>query len=408
MPLRHGRHDQHNVANATFTNATALTTTSPDENIVIWQSALWAILALALNAMTQPSSADPSPTPAISFAAITVSPPPTHSAKHRATRPDDTTPRAAAFSPSVSVIFFILGPLPQAVKLAGMSNVYNTKIIGFIFLIAYLLGVYEADAVRRATRRHTDKSWLSLAVSAPRIPAHVRDRLAKLADSACTFIIVTSLVVWFVIARVVVCTSRDAGKGMDRYMESIVLLCYYQYPIMFVAVPAGLCGKWYLGQWLLRRFSVDMQPQRMRPVLHASLLYGPAVLSSFSASALSIYLFHTLKNLSSSEQEVRLGWKAYTDTKASLFTLLTYLLVLFVLGIFIPLLTYGLFLGNVLLDAMIGFEAGLEKWNEMKAEKDTAKFLYRIVVPGFTAFNLAFTVLTYAYIYDAEGTSKPG
>lgn len=236
----------------------------------------------------------------------------------------------------------------------------------------------------------------------------MRDRLARLADSACTVIIVTSLIVWVVIARVVVCTSRDAGKGIDRYLESMVLLCHYQYPIMFVAVPAGLCGKWYLGQWLLRRFSVDMQPQRMRPALHAGLLYGPAVLSSFSASALSIYLFHALRNLSSSKKEVRLGWKAYADTKASLVSLSIFLLVLFVLGIFIPLLTHGLFLGNILLDAMMGLEEGLEKWNEMKAEKDTSKFLYRIVVPGFTAFNLVFTVLTYAYICDAEGRRSQG
>ncbi|OBT40236.1 hypothetical protein VE00_08749 [Pseudogymnoascus sp. WSF 3629] len=55
-------------ANGTFTNATALPTSAcRDGSIVPWQSALWAILALALNAMTQPSSADPSPTPAISF-----------------------------------------------------------------------------------------------------------------------------------------------------------------------------------------------------------------------------------------------------------------------------------------------------------------------------------------------------
>ncbi|OBT83422.1 hypothetical protein VE02_07688 [Pseudogymnoascus sp. 03VT05] len=148
--------------NGTFTNATALPTTAcPNDNIVPWQSALWAILALGLNAMTQPSGADPSPTPAISFVrsspviclldAVSIpiwlvvgcyydeSTTNSLTSKRLATRPNRTPGSAAIFSAITSAVFFILGPLPQAIKLAGMSGVPFTKSVGFIFLVAYLL-----------------------------------------------------------------------------------------------------------------------------------------------------------------------------------------------------------------------------------------------------------------------------
>lgn len=50
----------------------------------------------------------------------------------------------------------------------------------------------------------------------------------------------------------------------------------------------------------------------------------------------------------------------------------------------------------------------LAKWDELEADKDMSKFFYRIIVPGFSACNLVFTALCYAYVYDVEGTSKLG
>lgn len=189
------------MTNTTFTNATVFVIVSPNENIVIWQSALWAVLALALNAMTQPSSADPSPTPAISLVrssplicfmdAVSIpvwlivgcyygeSASNSHASKRMATCPNCTPASAPIFSATTSAVFFILGPLPQAIKLAGMSNVSLTQSIGLIFLVAYLLGVYEVDAAHRASRRHKAKPSLSFAVKAQRIPETVRTRLAS-------------------------------------------------------------------------------------------------------------------------------------------------------------------------------------------------------------------------------------
>ncbi|KFY77603.1 hypothetical protein V499_03048 [Pseudogymnoascus sp. VKM F-103] len=421
-------------ANATFTNAAALSTTAcPDDSKVPWQSALWAILALALNAMTQPSSADPSPTPAISFVrsspvicfidAVSIpiwlavgcyygeSTTNSLTSKRLATRPNRTPASAPIFSATTSAVFFILGPLPQAIKLAGMSGVSFTKFIGFIFLVAYLLGVYEADAAHRASRRHTEKPWLSFAVKAQRIPETVRIRLACLDEVLRYYIFFVHFSLWVVVAHMVVYPSTNAGKvAADRLEESVILLTY-QLPIVFIAVPAGLWGKRHLGKWLHERFSGSVGPQRMRKVVHAGLLYGPAVLSGFSAFALSIFLFQLLKNYARSKQEVRLGWKAYADTKDSFVKLSGFILVLFVLAVCIPLLSFGLYFAKMFLDLLMEPEPEINKpklEKEADDEEDAVTTVYNIAVLGFALSNLFFAILFYAHGYVAEGTSKPG
>ncbi|KFY43345.1 hypothetical protein V495_04007 [Pseudogymnoascus sp. VKM F-4514 (FW-929)] len=410
-------------ANATCANTTALLAAAyANQNVVKWQSALWALLALAINAMTQPSIADPSPNSAISLArsspgicfidAISTltwvavgrlygeSVSNSLAAKQIATHHDLATPRTSTFSPAVSAVFFVLGPLPQAIKLAGMSNVYTTNLLGFIFFISYLIGVWESEAIRRATRHHAGQSWLSFAVRAPRIPVHVRDRLAWLSESVCSAMIVFNCGVWIGIAHAIVTTSKDPGKlSIMRIKQSAILLACYEVAVMFIALPAGLLGKWYLGKWLQGRFSERVGPRRMRPALHAGLLYGPAAFSSFSALALMIFLIKLLQNSFSSEKEVHLGWKTYADTKESLVGLSWALLVLFVLAISVPLLTVGLFMANSVLEP--------RKPEELN-ENNTYAFLYKVLLPGFAACNLIFMVLSYAYIYDDMWTSKPG
>ncbi|KFX91521.1 hypothetical protein V490_05852 [Pseudogymnoascus sp. VKM F-3557] len=408
-------------ANTTSSNTTIfLTTASGNENVVTWQSALWALLALALNAMTQPSVADPTTNSAISLARsspgiclidsistltwITVgyfygeSVSNSLAAKQMATHDGLTRPRTSTFSPAVSAIFFILGPLPQAIKLAGMSNVFFTNICGFTFFVSYLIGVWESEAVRRATRRHTGEPWLSLAAKAPRIPAHVRDRLAWHFESSCQFMIVYNCVFWVGIAHAIIFTTRDAGELSIRRVVASSKLMGLHSPLLFVALLGGLCGEIYLGKWLRQRFSESVGPQMMRPALLAGLLYGPAALSSFSSLALVIFLFQLLKNSLNSEQEVRLGWKAYADTKESLVVLSGLWGVLLVLTISISLLIVGLFMAGRVLEP--------RKRHKPK-EVEGHKLLYKAFMPGFAACNLIFMVLSYAYIYDETWTSKP-
>lgn len=421
-------------AKGTFTNATALPTTAcPDNSIVPWQSALWAVLALALNAMTQPSSADPSPTPAISLVrsspvicfidAVSIpiwlvvgcyygeSTTNSLTSKRLATRPNRTPASAPIFSATTSAVFFILGPLPQAIKLAGMSGVPLTKFVGLVFLVAYILGVYEADAAHRASRRHTKKPWLSFAVKAQRIPETVRIRLAWLDEMLRYYIFCVHFSFWLAVAHMVVYSSTGAGKVGLNKIEGSVFLLGYQIPIVLVGVPAGLYGKRHLGSWLHKRFSGRAGPQRTRPVVDAGLLYGPAVLSGFSAFALAIFLFQLLKNYFGSEQGVRLGWKAYADTKESFVKLSGFVLVLFVLAVCIPLLTIGLYIVKAVLELIMAPEPEINKPKQKKEaedEEDPDTTAYNMGVLGFALSNLFFAILFYAHAYVAEGTSKPG
>ncbi|KFY29169.1 hypothetical protein V491_00155 [Pseudogymnoascus sp. VKM F-3775] len=293
-----------------------------------------------------------------------------------------------------------------------MSGVPFTQIIGFIFLFAYLIGVYEANAIHRATLRQKEQPWLPFAVKAQRIPETVRYRLAMTIEVLRFFAYGVHLGLWLSVAHMMVYTSKDAEKSnLERFLVSAVML-YYQYPILLVALPAGLYAKRYLGNWLHERFSGSVGTHRMRPVLHAGLLYGPSVLCSFSAFALVIFLFQLLKNHFSYKQERRLGWKAYTDTKESFVKLSGFLLMAFVLLICIPLLTIMIFMANAVFERVIESEPEVNKPELEKEAKgdddddyDTARSMAAL---GFGLSNLFFGVLFYANVYDAEGTSKPG
>lgn len=204
----------------------------------------------------------------------------------------------------------------------------------------------------------------------------------------------------------VVYTSRGTDKvGLDRFLGSTSLL-YYQYPIIIVAFPVGLYAKYYLGDWLHERYSGNVGPHRMRPMINAGLLYGPAVLSSLLAFALVIFFFQLIKNSFHPEQDIRLGWKAYAETKHSFVDLLGFLLVILVLAICIPLITFGIFLAKTALELRMALEP--EVMMEVNNKDESDRWFYNMIMQGFGLCNLLFAILFYAYVYIAEGTSKPG
>ncbi|OBT83419.1 hypothetical protein VE02_07687 [Pseudogymnoascus sp. 03VT05] len=209
----------------------------------------------------------------------------------------------------------------------------------------------------------------------------------------------------------VVYSSTGASKAGSNKLEGSVFLLVYQVPIVLVGVPAGLYGKRRLGSRLHKRFSGRAGPQRMRPVVDAGLLYGPAVLSGFSAFAQAIFLFQLLKNYFGPEQKVRLGWKAYADTKESFVKLSGFILVLFVLAICVPLITFGLYFIKTVLEVIMAPEPEINKpklTKKAEDEEDSDTMVYNMAVLGFALSNLLFAILFYAHAYVAEGTSKPG
>lgn len=209
----------------------------------------------------------------------------------------------------------------------------------------------------------------------------------------------------------VVYPNTGADKvGLEKFLASLSLM-YYLYTILFVALPAGVCGQRYFGDWLHERYSGSVGPRRMRQVAHACLLYGPAALSGFSAFTLAIFLFQLLMNYFRPEQEVHLGWKSYADTKESFVKFSGFLLVLFVLAICIPLLNSGLFIAIAVLERIMAPEPEINKSTPKKEAEDdefSETLFYNMAVLGFALSNLLFAILYYAHAYVAEGTSKPG
>ncbi|OBT69347.1 hypothetical protein VE03_01062 [Pseudogymnoascus sp. 23342-1-I1] len=419
-------------ANATFTVANTLPTACSDVNIVPWQSALWALLALALNAMTQPSDADPSPDSAISLLRsspvtcltdslsilvwLTVgrfygeSSSNSLASKRIAIRPDPLPDRPRVFSPITTAVFFILGPLPQAVKLAGMSGVPFTQAIGFIFLVSYLLGAYEDHAVGRARRRHTKNSTLPFAAKAQRIPETVRIRLAWLTGNSEFLFYYIHAYLWVAISYMVVGSGIRGEKKQMTIGETIGVMSY-QYSIIVVALPTAVYVKKNLGEWLSERFSRSVGPQRMRPVLRAGFLYVPAILCGFSAFGLSVYLIQLVWNSNDPEpgQEHRLGWRAYVNTKEALAKVSTLLLVVLIFIICAFLFLFVIAMVKSMVDNLMMPELEIKEAAQENETEDDKETEYKITTKlWFSLTNLFFAVLYYAYVYDLKGTSKPG
>ena len=125
------------------------------------QSALWALIALALNAMTLPSADDVTET-ILGFSAVRTSPftcladsliavlwfvyvlskrrnviqAARITRQHFRKNKDE---HAARISSLAGLILFLLGPLPQAIKLVGMRGIPWTQTWGMCYLISFLL-----------------------------------------------------------------------------------------------------------------------------------------------------------------------------------------------------------------------------------------------------------------------------
>lgn len=159
-------------------NGTLLNDTTPDnatqcvhnETVreVSWSYAYWTLVVLALNAMTQ-SSPSESFLPASALSMARSSPlicladmlittiwttvgwwnkVPLRYAlalarKHLAKDNEDGIESLQNGVPSVALVFFIMGPLPQAIKLIGLRGVPITQALGVVYVVVYLMTIME-------------------------------------------------------------------------------------------------------------------------------------------------------------------------------------------------------------------------------------------------------------------------
>lgn len=165
-----------NVTNGTVCiNSTILEDLVQNANSTVsWQSALWALIALALNSMTQASAADHylSSTPlsparsspticaadsivillwaafglqrklpfrkalALSRKHLKLNP---LTSNHDGEESTTTRSESGVAQEVVQLAYFVLGPLPQAFKLVGMQGIPWTTTWGILYLVSYLI-----------------------------------------------------------------------------------------------------------------------------------------------------------------------------------------------------------------------------------------------------------------------------
>lgn len=148
------------------TNGTNTTLASAADNQVSWQSALWGLIALSLGAMTQRSGADRFPSsdalspvrtsPFICGADIIVASIWLFNGKRIGlgfgsalhwSRQEMGLIRGSADRelvqgiPVVTISLFVLGPLPQAIKMFGMTGLPWTKLWAVILFVAWVIEV---------------------------------------------------------------------------------------------------------------------------------------------------------------------------------------------------------------------------------------------------------------------------
>ncbi|MCJ1434729.1 hypothetical protein MMC27_004099 [Xylographa pallens] len=137
----------------------------PDDSTVIWQAALWPLIALALNAMLQRSASAPFPahtpfsptrsSPVICLADVLVfllwlicglrvgagirASIWMYRKEIDIYDVDDNV--LLRGTPAAGLILFVLVPLPQVLKVFGMQGVPVTQFLATMFLLAYVVGV---------------------------------------------------------------------------------------------------------------------------------------------------------------------------------------------------------------------------------------------------------------------------
>jgi hypothetical protein len=190
---------------STYTASTNTTQPPPTHNPVSWKTAFWTLLALALNAMTQNSTFDrdfpsgilfPARSSPIVCAADTLEvllrllaymyagasapaaarhvvqkrmwQPPRSNTVATATDDDKNDDEEAAESPRTlgdqypraHIVVFILGVLPQAIKLFCMSGIPWTQACGGLYLSSFLVIAGVGALAQRAERdTDADTSW---------------------------------------------------------------------------------------------------------------------------------------------------------------------------------------------------------------------------------------------------------
>jgi len=180
---------------ADTTSATSPSASSPPQNVVSWQSAFWALVPIALNSMSQPSAFDFGPLYAIIFAArsspivclvdtlevfvrIPVYLLQGDSIRKAATKvrwvrtkhwPNETInvlPAPVPVSSSLDderstrlarFVIFVLGLMPQALKLLGMKGLLWTQAWAGIYLRSFLTLTF-VDVIAEPTQDHAQIS----------------------------------------------------------------------------------------------------------------------------------------------------------------------------------------------------------------------------------------------------------
>jgi hypothetical protein len=244
-----------------------------------WQSALWAVVALGLNAMTQRSGGDLISSPYI-ISLIRSSPficgvdtvmsiawlltgwyygeSPTSSIRLRSMgtklmmgdaeddKSSDGKPEPERL-PVIGAIFFILGPLPQAVKLAGVGGAIGTMAMGMAFTISYLLRVWELYLHKHAKQPHP----------VPKMPWHVRQRLKAGAEWLYTYAYTIQGMIWLQVCYELIrhirpplegsLSSSNNDEDFDYTLFLLLNMCLLTPSLFFLF---GVCsgGKKYIGR----------------------------------------------------------------------------------------------------------------------------------------------------------------
>lgn len=406
-----------------------------EPNPVPWQSALWALTALALNSMTLRSSLDPSSmTSNISLlrsspficvadciisllwiltgwfygdsAATSIRLMSMGTARGTGDAGEDNPNEATT---SVGVIFFVLGPLPQAIKLAGMRGTPWTTACGMVYIITYVMRVVESIAVTRRKRRVGQgmTSWIP-STTVPKLPPLARQRLKTLSEPLAWGCYYFQSFLWFWIFTALTFPESDEESGsgtvtfasLGSFLNSISKFTI----LYFMGIPGWLLGN-NLGDRLFKCHSERISTLRFRKLAQTSTLYGPALLCGISSSTMFGIILLTLYH-----------WYLDSKTPGTAFLKTfynieeSYMVVLRLLGG----VGIAIFLGWVLL--IIGiivtdFESTKRTKDmvpgEAEIKRESEAEMRKTLSLCFAFCNLVSGVLYFRFIYTSVGTVKP-
>lgn len=182
--------------------------------------------------------------------------------------------------PLIGLIFFALGPLPQAVKVAGMKGTPATTTFGIIYITSYLLRAWEMFLISR--KRYRQGEWStglhSTTTTAPKVPPWVRKRLRSTARVLYFFVYVLQGFLWFwVFTAWNFLQYHDGIIVVGRSLSSFLYLIG-----IFVAFAGVGYPGWYiglrLGKSLLRKFPEKMSRSKFKMAIQSCTIYFPALL----------------------------------------------------------------------------------------------------------------------------------